>query len=337
MDPRNVSDEVLDARMLKRAETERVGVVEFLIDMLEVDRRGLFVKLGYSSMYMYLKRHLKCSDGTASRRCAVLVLIEVFPIALEWLKDGRTNIEILLQLKHVMNDDNHLDLLTRCEGKGKAEVDVVIESIRSPQPEWSWAPAPTTEVVPSLTSETASTATGCEPPSWMDELPPPLEARQPAKPVRRLEVSEDDWELLQDCKFLLSHAMPDAQPIDVVREALQQLKNRLETKKHGAEKPRKVSKKPKDPHSVPMAVAREVYERDQGMCTFVGTTGQRCGSRYKLENHHIDPKGPSTVDNVTLHCRVHNFHRAEVDYGVEYMKRFRTRSDEAREAVTEYG
>lgn len=71
-------------------------------------------------------------------------------------------------------------------------------------------------------------------------------------------------------------------------------------------------------------------------CTFVAENGQRCPARRMLEFHHVDPHargGPSTLSNVTLRCRVHNGHAAEMDYGAELVARRIAEARQVREAV----
>jgi hypothetical protein len=60
---------------------------------------------------------------------------------------------------------------------------------------------------------------------------------------------------------------------------------------------------------VPAAVRREVYDRDEGCCTFVGDDGHVCGSRYAVQLHHRIAwahGGSNTPENLTLHCGPHN-------------------------------
>ncbi|MBN1605065.1 MAG: hypothetical protein JW940_00445, partial [Polyangiaceae bacterium] len=69
---------------------------------------------------------------------------------------------------------------------------------------------------------------------------------------------------------------------------------------------------------IPAAVRRAVWARDQGQCTFVDETGQRCGERRFVEFEHIEPYavgGPATVGNVTLRCTAHNQHAARQLFG----------------------
>jgi 5-methylcytosine-specific restriction endonuclease McrA len=65
---------------------------------------------------------------------------------------------------------------------------------------------------------------------------------------------------------------------------------------------------------IPARIRDEIYERDHGQCTFVGTNGKRCASRSALQIDHINPVargGASTEDNLRLLCAYHNRSEAE--------------------------
>lgn len=98
----------------------------------------------------------------------------------------------------------------------------------------------------------------------------------------------------------------------------------------GAEPARERSERraPSSRH-VPAAVARELWERDGGACTFVGAEGRRCASTNRLKIHLIDPfalGGATSALNLTLHSESHNRLAAERDFGADFMSLFRNRS-----------
>jgi hypothetical protein len=74
---------------------------------------------------------------------------------------------------------------------------------------------------------------------------------------------------------------------------------------------------------IPAEVAREVYERDCGQCTFVSATGRRCTARRQLELDHIVPWVVSHDDsprNLRLRCRAHNQLGARRYFGKAFMR-----------------
>ena len=88
-----------------------------------------------------------------------------------------------------------------------------------------------------------------------------------------------------------------------------------------------------NPRYIPAHVKRTVWERDQGQCTFVGDTGQRCESRKFLEYDHVDPVargGQATVQGLRLRCRGHNQLEAERTFGAGFMN---AKREEARRAA----
>ena len=87
--------------------------------------------------------------------------------------------------------------------------------------------------------------------------------------------------------------------------------------------PRPVIRKPGRARYIPGHVRADVYRRDQGHCTFVGESGERCGSRHALEYDHITPLadgGPTTTANLRLLCPAHNQLEAERRFGAGFMQ-----------------
>jgi hypothetical protein len=70
--------------------------------------------------------------------------------------------------------------------------------------------------------------------------------------------------------------------------------------------------------TIPAAVRRSVFERDENRCAFVDARGVRCRETQRLELHHHEPfarGGPSTAENLSLYCSAHNALAAEQDFG----------------------
>ena len=84
----------------------------------------------------------------------------------------------------------------------------------------------------------------------------------------------------------------------------------------GAGEPTSVEKSRRSSgRSIPAAVKREIWRRDQGCCTFVDRdSGRRCGSRFFLEMDHIVPVavgGGAEPGNLVLRCAAHHRYRHE--------------------------
>jgi hypothetical protein len=146
-------------------------------------------------------------------------------------------------------------------------------------------------------------------------------------------------ELLDEVRALMSHSEPKGDLLTVMKRGLGALRSELLKTRFGVgRKPRRVHLRKSECRStsesverktatrsrhVPAAVAREVYVRDQGRCTFCADDGRRCGERRLLQLDHVVPHaegGEATVGNLRLRCRAHNLHTARAHFGGEYVR-----------------
>jgi hypothetical protein len=71
-------------------------------------------------------------------------------------------------------------------------------------------------------------------------------------------------------------------------------------------------------------VARVVWERDRGQCTYLDGEGRRCSERRFVTLEHIDPHalgGPAAVENLSLLCSSHNALRAREVFGEDHIRK----------------
>jgi hypothetical protein len=151
--------------------------------------------------------------------------------------------------------------------------------------------------------------------------------------------------LLEEARDLLAHVNPTRDFVEVQRRALEVLVMQLRKRKHAARASAApegaevrapacgnhradeqrasfatstepaASKYTRRPSA---AVARTVWQRDQGRCTYVDDRGQRCRETSMLEYHHEQAwalGGVTTVSNLALRCRAHNALAAEEEFG----------------------
>jgi hypothetical protein len=77
--------------------------------------------------------------------------------------------------------------------------------------------------------------------------------------------------------------------------------------------------------TIPAAVRRAVWERDQGRCAWPLDAGGCCGSTHQLELDHVVPwarGGEPTVENLRLTCHRHNLLAARRAFGDRVMARY---------------
>ncbi len=146
-------------------------------------------------------------------------------------------------------------------------------------------------------------------------------------------IDQEMRDMLRYAQQLLSHSQPGADEVQVLKRALREMIQGLEKRKFAATtKPRQAPQSSQQPRArrtsternryIPAHVRRAVRERDRGQCTFVSTSGHRCGAREFLEFDHIDPVargGRAKVETIRLRCRAHNQFEAEYVFGTAFM------------------
>jgi len=71
---------------------ERQTLKEILEHLEEIHRRRVYADLGYSSLFKYLVKELRYSEGAAARRINVLNLVKEVPKAKEMIANGELNL-----------------------------------------------------------------------------------------------------------------------------------------------------------------------------------------------------------------------------------------------------
>jgi hypothetical protein len=127
---------------------------------------------------------------------------------------------------------------------------------------------------------------------------------------------------LRDKLERLQALVPGTDLATLVEHAVTAELERLEARRFGRTKaPRKTLTETDTsggPRAIPAPVRRAVYERAGGRCAFMDARGRRCEERRWLQFHHRHPHGyggDRTPENISLLCRSHNQHLAEIDYG----------------------
>src|SRR4051812_4353798 len=119
------------------ASRERTTTVDILISLNELaDRR-------VEKLWAYCIREFRWTNGTAGRNFAAARLLRRFPIAEDYLRDGRLNCTTFTALKDVLTEENHVELFNRAAHLTEEKVDELVVTVR-PRP----IPAETLRKVP---------------------------------------------------------------------------------------------------------------------------------------------------------------------------------------------
>jgi hypothetical protein len=327
-----------------------------LTRITEIDRRQLYRREGYPSMYSYMIQEWHLTEDAAYKRIHAARAAQRFPGVLIALAEGRLHMRGVLMLAHRLTSANADELVAAATHKSRFEIQQLLAE-RFPQPDLPerlqaiGSPPLTTALQPSsgavgqLAPEQVQVTIPERPAHAQADalLPEPTrtqvpERMQPPDPAQRVTplapqrfgfqctFDQETHELLQDLRALMSHEIPNGEMALVIKGALKLAKAELLKRKFAATERPAHSRGCASTRRIPAAVKRAVWERDGGRCTFVSESGRRCQERARLELDHIEPVargGESTVENVRLACRSHNQYAAECAFGAEFMERKR--------------
>ena len=341
--PNDTTVQRLGKRQLLRAfsdlvDRDRGTTATMLAYIGEIDRRQLYLESAYPSMFAYCTKHFRMSESIASKRIRAGRTACRFPLILRMIRKGELHLSGVHQLASYLTEENHKHVLRRAKYRSMREIEELIVEI-APRPDGksiirtmpedrvSKAHSPSSQrnddAGPSQPLSHGETHSGIRGPSQQMPANRLRNVTVPLSPRRyRLHVTigPEARRDLEELQNLLSHQFPNGDPAPVVERALQLLL--AETKKKRAaltDRPRKPRRAgAKRTRSIPAAVRRQVFERDEGVCAFVDRNGRRCRSAWQVEFHHVVPygrEGPHTAENVELRCRAHNQYQAGLDYG----------------------
>ena len=311
-----LTDEALVAETKRMAAVERQATAELLLLLIEFERRGLHLALGYSSMFMYCTRALLMSEQAAYKRITVARAARRYPAIVDLLVTGALTLSSVKILAPRLTDENVDAMLEAARGKSTREVEGLI-AVAHPQPDVPASvralPEPKAALLDSVLAMSDAVATA-------PALPAPSPAPRPIiapiaarRYLLKVSVGQETYDKLQRVRGLLRHSHPDGDLEAILDRALALLLRDTERRRIAAtSRPRQSAAGATERRHVPAAMRRAVWARDSGRCAFVGPDG-RCGETSFLELHHVVPfstGGRTDSANLELRCRAHNQYEA---------------------------
>jgi 5-methylcytosine-specific restriction endonuclease McrA len=306
---------------------ERGITIEVLDHINEVERRELYLELGYSSMFVYCTDELGYSASAAKRRLCTARCIARFPGARPLLEANEINLSTITQVSRILNEVNANAILERMRGKSQREVEAIIaehEPLEALPQDRARTVVVRITVRPTVKPEVTE-----EPAPMLREIqdrngPEPEPTHQPAVKFERHTVvqftaREDVFNKLEHVRLLASHRLPANATLKELIEFLADYFTKREDPKRRHERReathpvKREAPTPDNPRQIPARIQDEVFVRDQGQCTFEGSHA-RCGSAHTLQLDHVLPValgGTGDADNLRLLCAKHNRLEAE--------------------------
>jgi len=364
--PSRLADHEVMPQLASLVEHDRTTTAEMLVLIGRAEARRLYAPTEYPSLFRYCVGKLRMSEDMAWKRIQAARAARKFPAIFAMLADGRLHLTAVVRLAPCLTRDNARELLAAAAHLPKQALKELLAA-RFPQPDFaeqvialgtpvplpasarvvgptrSGPAVPAAVRVPEPAASTSSCPTGTSESQLVPEpVAPPASVAVPDLPARvtplapgrfgvQFTIGQAAHDSLRYAQALASHAVPGGALEEIFERALEAYVAKLEKDRFAAtSRPRTTTThRSLDTRHVPAAVAREVWRRDEGRCTFVSEEGQRCEACEFVEFDHVIPVakgGESTVDNVRLRCRTHNQYEAEREFGAGFMEHKRAES-----------
>lgn len=131
-DFRSMDSDVLEARMRVLVGRGRQAEVDFLLHLMEFDRRRGYEALGYVRLWDYCRKELHFLEGASWRRMHAIATLRRFPAAEEYLRDGRLSMTALVLLEEALTPDNAVEMFEKATHRSKKEIEYLVACVRAP-------------------------------------------------------------------------------------------------------------------------------------------------------------------------------------------------------------
>ena len=346
-----LGNDQLVAALAELVQRENDALSDLLAHLAELDERRPYLDLGFTSLFAYCTEALGFCKSSAGRRITAARVCRKYPDAFARVAKGELRLSVLSALNQYLNPENATELFEASSNKSYDQVELLLAA-RSPKPDVRdlirRLPAKSearTASTPDVGSGLNATPLADSPtvaesahPQTLRETPSAMPERGRIEPLSaerfgvRFTADTEFRELLEEVRALASHSQPKGELLPLMKRALEACRSELrKTRFELGRKPRRArsvdasnagASEARSRH-VPAEVAREVYQRDDGCCTFVSEDGRRCGTRRFLEIDHVKPwaeQGESTVENLRLRCRSHNLRSARSHFGSDHIR-----------------
>ena len=323
-EPKQLSDQALHAQTRILVANEREILTQVLKHLDEIERRKLFSKLGYSSIYTYCQKELGYSEDAAYRRISAMYALRQIPSLEAKINSGSltlSNIGVASQIIRAESKaekrlpvERKLELFAAVEGKSKREAERAVFQMST---------------VPKETLR----------PEKIRIIDEHVELRLTANRSLQGKITR--------VKAALSHSNPDLSMAEIFEKLCEQFLEKVDRKRgltpEAATVPATVAAaKPAKPTTaaqrlvpaqktntatqpgrkpIPAATRRAVFSKAGGKC-------RNCESTWRLEVDHIRPValgGGNDIENLRILCRSCNQRSGIVKLGQDRMLKYTDR------------
>ncbi len=302
-----LSNDDLTEKLNFAVREERKVTLQVLKLLREVERRELFARLGYSSLFTYCVEHLKYSESAAQRRIVAMRAIQLLPELEVKIESGKLSLSVLALAESTLQQNAKREN-RKVDPEERRLALIEVEGLSRRKAEAKLV-------------------------EKFDLTPIKIESVERALKdggVRMvLELTAEEMQDIEELRRLSSRPQTAKEMLmTLVRTEVSKKKRRLgeapllrKPTSAGGSETRKVYVT-----AIPTALKRDAWMRAGGQCEYHAATGERCISKQGIEFDHIVPRtqgGNDRSENLRLVCRAHHRLVTTEMFGISKMQQFR--------------
>lgn len=298
--------------------SERKLLKQILLSLREIEKRKIYAKMGYSSLFIFCTRELKYSEAAAQRRIDAMRAIQSIPEIAEKIERGTLSLSTVSLAQRTIRQEQKIaninikqkrSIFNKVENKTKAQAEKILAK-DFPQ-----------MVPPDKTKQL--TENQCQIQFIADqELSDKLEKIKNLYSHKNVSPTYNELFHMMADQILKTNkrTIKESKTVEAKkilkseetilhkgREAppLRSLNSEMEQKRK-----QKMARKERGARYIPSITKEKVFLRDKYECQYIDPKSKRrCKSRHLLQIDHIKPiskGGNSEVSNLQLLCSTHN-------------------------------
>jgi 5-methylcytosine-specific restriction endonuclease McrA len=300
-----------------------------ILHLVELNRRKLFLQLGYSSLYDYLVKKFKYSSSAAQRRIEAVRLIGEVPKVADKLANGEMNLSQVGDIQKAVKQAEKIHFEKVSKDLKASLVDQVLNGNKSEDPH------------PTTSSQTQQICAEVLNIPVVDDQK--IITQKDGSRRLQITLTEEQWRKFEAVRDFVAHThlqkkrTPNISDVlETVFEKVLKTENESDSKELNIESGAE-SSNPANAIAVPCTAApatdrviaqkavatqwksltpkpKHFILRQDRCCQYENPdTGKMCGSRFNLHVDHIIPRalgGKNAPANLRVLCREHNLYRA---------------------------
>ncbi len=317
----------------KAAKNEQDLTLQVIELISEINRRKIFLKLGFSSLFDFVTKDLGYEPSSAMRRIQAARAISEIPELREKIADKSLSLSVVSQGQNFLNKKasdsgkkisiaEKTELFKKLENKSTREAEKELfkmapELCLKSKEQEKVLSEHLTELRFVIDAETKQKMDELK--LWMSHQNPDMTQAQFFKVMieklhgQLAKKKSVQGKSIQDKSAQNKSSYSKSTDVSQVEqdasttgaEPLSEKLNPVAAQKHSQSKP-----SPKRSRYIAASVKKLVWQRDQGCCQFVDSgTQKKCESRYQIQFDHIQTfrhQGGNSAENLRLFCGKHN-------------------------------